>query len=530
MSILKHPHLERILAALILIAVGFQLVISCYHAWTFTTDDAFISWRYARHLAEGRGLHWNPVGVAVEGYSNFAWVIIASLFIKLGLPIATSVKFFSCISLIASLAFLYQLSRTFLSLLPATLPVYIFSHYNGVIWWTISGLETSFFVALVLFVTWQSVRAMGFVKMNKKSNPVITQFYNANAWILTCLGLTLLALTRFDGIVWVVIVGMFVSCTMLRSATLKHHYLSLLIIFTIFFALPYTTYFAWRIYYFEQFLPNSYACKAVASGYMFQLIIDYFPLAFPCLVLSLPYFFADKDCRHLLLWLPSLLYALLLYQADPVIAHYNRLFLGAFSVFVLLPVLGIQEFFSYFHYQAKNNALASSLVILLFTCVFIPGNQIKVIKTAVEHYQQRSNVRQQIAQQLNRAAPIGAHVLLADCGVIPFFARNDLMFIDSLCLNNKDMTSKTWHSLPLYAKYIQGVIKPEWVIDTYYPKLQHGNMLNSELQKIGFFNDYTLLTTYESHRFSYVRDTPTEQEADFVYRLYTRNGMKQKEW
>ena len=526
MSTAKPTRLEHILAALILIAAGLQLLISCYYAWGFTTDDAFISWRYARHLAEGHGFHWNNAGVAVEGYSNFAWVILASLFFKLGLPIALSVKSFACLSLATALVFLYQLSRTFLSLLPATLPVFLFSHYNGVVWWTVSGLETSLYIALALFVTWQSVRAMGFVKGGKKPNPLI---YNSGAWIYACLGLTLLSLTRFDGIVWAIIIAAFISCSIYRSAEFKFQYPSLISLFIIFFALPYVAYFVWRMYYFEQFLPNSYACKALANGYMFQLIIDYLPLAFPCIVLGLPYFFSSKDCRHILLWLPSLLYTLLLYHADPVIAYYNRLFLAAFSVLTLLPVLGIQEFFSYFHFHARNNAIASTLVILLFTYIFIPGNQINTIKTAVEHYQQRSNMRLQIAQQLNRDAPFGARILLADCGVIPFFARSDLMFIDSLCLNNKDMTRKIWRSIPLYAKYIQSVIKPEWVIDTYYPKLHHGNILNRELRKMGFYNKYTLLTTYQSQRFAYVKGKPTVQEVDFVYRLYTQNGIAQKE-
>ncbi len=512
------------LASLILIAAGLQLAASCYHAWPFTTDDAFISWRYAHHLAEGHGLRWNLTGGAVEGYSNFAWVIIVSLFIKLGLPITVTVKYFACLSLTAALVFLYQLSRTFLSPLSATLPVYLFSHYNGVVWWTVSGLETSFFVALVLFVTWQSVRAMGFTKFNEKHRT-----YNAHAWILTCLGLTLLGLTRFDGIVWSVIIGAFIGCTLYQPTKLKHHYRSLIFIFVIFFVLPYTIYFAWRIYYFDQFLPNSYACKAFANGYMFQLIIDYLSIAFPCLILSLPYFFAQKDCRKILLWLPSLLYALLLYHADPTIAHYNRLFLGAFSVFVLLPVLGTQEFFSYFNCTAKNNALVTSIVILLFTQIFIPGNQVNTIKTAVKHYQQRSNVRLQITHWLSRDVPVGAHVLLADCGLIPFFARSDIVFIDSLCLNNKDMTRKAWRSLPLYAKYLLEVIKPEWVVDTYYPKLHHGNELNIELRKFGFLNNYTLVGAYQSHRFSYERGKPTEQEADLVYLLY-RNSKKKKEF
>ena len=42
-------------------------------AW-FLTDDAFISFRYARNLLEGHGLVYNP-GEYVEGYSNFLWVL-----------------------------------------------------------------------------------------------------------------------------------------------------------------------------------------------------------------------------------------------------------------------------------------------------------------------------------------------------------------------------------------------------------------------------------------------------------------------
>ena len=42
-------------------------------AW-FWTDDAFISFRYARNLLEGHGLVFNP-GEYVEGYTNFLWVL-----------------------------------------------------------------------------------------------------------------------------------------------------------------------------------------------------------------------------------------------------------------------------------------------------------------------------------------------------------------------------------------------------------------------------------------------------------------------
>ena len=53
-------------------------------AW-FLTDDAFISFRYARNLLEGNGLVFN-VGERVEGYSNFLWVLeLAALWGAFGL-------------------------------------------------------------------------------------------------------------------------------------------------------------------------------------------------------------------------------------------------------------------------------------------------------------------------------------------------------------------------------------------------------------------------------------------------------------
>ena len=40
----------------------------------FLTDDAFISFRYARNLLDGHGLVFNP-GERVEGYTNFLWLV-----------------------------------------------------------------------------------------------------------------------------------------------------------------------------------------------------------------------------------------------------------------------------------------------------------------------------------------------------------------------------------------------------------------------------------------------------------------------
>ena len=53
------------------------------HRYRFLSDDAFISFRYSRHWVEGLGLVWNP-GEAVEGYTNFLWVVIVAAGLRLG--------------------------------------------------------------------------------------------------------------------------------------------------------------------------------------------------------------------------------------------------------------------------------------------------------------------------------------------------------------------------------------------------------------------------------------------------------------
>jgi hypothetical protein len=52
----------------------------------FTQDNAFISYRYVKNFINGHDLVFNP-GERVEGYTNFLWIILLSIFAKFGLDI-----------------------------------------------------------------------------------------------------------------------------------------------------------------------------------------------------------------------------------------------------------------------------------------------------------------------------------------------------------------------------------------------------------------------------------------------------------
>ncbi len=71
------PWWPLLLAAPVLLAHIF--------VFNFVTDDAFISFVYARNLARHGQLVFN-LGERVEGYTNFLWTVLLAGFLKVGLP------------------------------------------------------------------------------------------------------------------------------------------------------------------------------------------------------------------------------------------------------------------------------------------------------------------------------------------------------------------------------------------------------------------------------------------------------------
>lgn len=113
-------------------------------------DDAFISFRYARNLARGLGLVFNP-GEAVEGYTNLLWTLTLGLTTALGLdPIVVS----WVASIGAGCATIALLSRWSAALFPqsawtAALPALLFACMPSQARLATSGLETLVFTGLV---------------------------------------------------------------------------------------------------------------------------------------------------------------------------------------------------------------------------------------------------------------------------------------------------------------------------------------------------------------------------------------------
>ena len=131
---LRPVHLLLFLPWLVLL--GWMAELS----W-FLTDDAFISFRYARNLLEGHGLVFNP-GERVEGYSNFLWVLeLAALWGAFGLRPEHAAPWLSVAFTAATLAaMLWQVAR-----LPSLA-------HRGLVGWMALGLVC----ASATFAVWTS--------------------------------------------------------------------------------------------------------------------------------------------------------------------------------------------------------------------------------------------------------------------------------------------------------------------------------------------------------------------------------------
>ncbi len=91
------------------------ILVGLGYAWMFrhVDDDAFITFRYSKHLAEGLGPVWNA-DQRVEGYTNFLWMLIMAVPISLGIDPVIAATLLSLLCLGLNLFLLYRISLRFI--------------------------------------------------------------------------------------------------------------------------------------------------------------------------------------------------------------------------------------------------------------------------------------------------------------------------------------------------------------------------------------------------------------------------------
>jgi hypothetical protein len=128
-------------------------------------DDAMISMRYARNLANGYGLVWNPGGERIEGYTNPLWVLYMSLIHLLPLPQSKTsllVQVTAALLLAANLWFVRKIALSISdgSNSVSLGAVALTALYLPINHWSLQGMEVSVLVLITSACLWRALRCL----------------------------------------------------------------------------------------------------------------------------------------------------------------------------------------------------------------------------------------------------------------------------------------------------------------------------------------------------------------------------------
>lgn len=255
-------------AALLLCLV--LLLLHVDHFW-FLCDDALISFRYARNLAEGHGLVFNPGFERVEGYTNFLWVLLLAAGTKAGFTpqhlanplsvICTGLLF------VIVLRFCWRNSASAVSGWWLIFPALFLATNRSFAVWATSGLETRLFELLIVLGVLRSLEEIRLARLGAATFP----------W--SSLLLALATLTRPDGLlIAVCVIGA-------RFALLRQEQrlgVRTLLFATLTYLLPVISHFIFRRFYYADWLPNTYYAKvdgqtwwATGAQYLTAFALEY---------------------------------------------------------------------------------------------------------------------------------------------------------------------------------------------------------------------------------------------------------------
>jgi arabinofuranosyltransferase len=219
-----------------LIIASFLILIRLF--WQFTTDDAYITFRYADNLACGLGPVYNP-GERVEGYTSFSWMLLMAVVRTFqGDPVVVA-KVIGILCSLLTLAIIYKLAW-FVSQRPKT-----------VAWITVLGLATSSALALN---TVMGLETPLYTLLLVLAVYCLFRETKSRRWWLSTTLFALAALTRPEGL------AVFGLTWLYQVLVAKGKWRRALIRLAIFGVIV-GGHFIWRWSYYGELLPATYYAK-----------------------------------------------------------------------------------------------------------------------------------------------------------------------------------------------------------------------------------------------------------------------------
>ena len=216
-------------------------------------EDAFISFRFAQHLADGHGLVWNIGERPVEGYTNFLWVVLCAGALRAGLDVVLVSQLLGILASVVTIVGTFVIAHTVIGLPRhlALLPALLLALAGPFAAWATSGMETSLFGMLLLLsggllAAWARSRALA-------------QLVAASVTML------LATLTRPEGALATFVFAIAVTVLVWRRGGGGWRELLPVGVYVV----PFGVYMLWRYDYFGFWLPNTFYAKTGGSIYQY---------------------------------------------------------------------------------------------------------------------------------------------------------------------------------------------------------------------------------------------------------------------
>lgn len=231
-------------------------------------DDTFITLRYVKNILAGNGAVFNP-GERVEGYTSFLWTFLLTLCGLCKIDIVDASQYLSVFFGVLSIPALYILTRTiFRKVVPETgkkdlfifacsfIPPLMLAVTGAFYYWSVSGMETSLFVFLL-------ISSMYFV---------VTSGDNGKSIIWLAIFTMLSCLTRPEGYLFAAFFAAKILIERIRKSRTgqpgdnavqsiqRFEKIALLVV-----VVPLVSHFAFRLFYYGYPLPNTFYAKTSMS-------------------------------------------------------------------------------------------------------------------------------------------------------------------------------------------------------------------------------------------------------------------------
>lgn len=512
--------------------VGFLLisfVVVALNTWNFKFDDAFISYRYSKHLALGYGLRWNIAEPPTEGYTNFFLVLCLAPLVKLGFDPLTATRLLSYFAVAGTFILIFNFGRRhfpFSSPVPwvaASLILMVPETKEN----CLTGLETSVYSYLLLltFIT-------GYEAILEPQNPKNILSFSLFSFATF--------LTRPEGILLYPLVFVFYFFETRKSKQeLQNLFRSVLILVALSIV-----YFGWKYWYFGSLLPNSFYVKAAERtwfrplGYIsvrtyIQQRSHYFLMLLAIAGLLSSFLLTDnslKSCRRLIALCLAFtgIYFLFFLRVDTLMDISGRFLYPVTGILVISTLPMLANCFRELPESIGKSGLFI-LLILLGLCCIIQGRQsldvMALGRNLLRVKSGNANLElmykeNEVAKKLSKFENIRqTRIAFGDSGVIPYYT--DSVWLDTVGLNDPFIARQ--RNLEKLAEYVFSW-NPDLII---LPGFRNGLWINYGHGPLGNVVRWAHFKQFDN--FDYVGTTRTDfYDLQYFVRQQSQNGEKLK--